>query len=1616
MSDGDQHHTDIPTDPIDEISTKVRERFGPDHAATAEELIRSYYDHVARQDLEHRSPTELYGAAICHLQLARHREPGRPLLRIYSPTIEDDGWRSPHTIVDLITDDTPFVVASVLMAVERAGLEVHLLIHPVLVVRRDGDELVGAAGHGPGTDHTESFVHLEVDRVLDPDRLVELEQSIWNALEAVRAAVGDWEPMAERAAQVAAELETTHATASGQAADAAELMRWMADEEFVFLGARDYRLDPAEGIIRSLPGTGLGILRHQPPSERHLDDLAPEGRAKVLSPDVLLITKTNALSPVHRPAPMDYVGVRRIDPDTGVITERRFIGLFTARAYTETVTRLPVVRRKVTAIIERAGFAPGSHDANRLLTVLEGHPRDELFEASVDELYPTILAIVHLYERRQVRIFVRRDPFGRSVSCLVFVPRDRFRTEVREAIQSLLETSYTGSTTHFEVTFSSASLARLRLIVATPGDQPAVDLEAMEKRLEHVTRTWVDHLEHELIDQLGEGPGMELALRWRNAFPAGYREDRSPELAVADIQRLERLATEPDGTVSVRTYHPPEADEGVLHIKLYRYGRPVRLSTVLPLLQNHGVAVLDEHPYHLTRVDGKAAWIHDFGLLLPRPASENIRDHGAAIRQRLEESFLAAWDGDTDSDPFAELVLLAGLDWREVAVLRAFAQYLRQTGTSYTPAYIQEVTTNHAGLTRLLIDRFHLRHHPDRADPDAEHETHEWILDALDAVARLDEDRILRGLDALVGATVRTNLYQRDADDSGPMHLAFKFDPSKVLDLPDPRPLHEIFVSSPRVEGVHLRAGHVARGGIRWSDRREDYRTEVLALMKAQVVKNSVIVPAGAKGGFVCRKLPPADDPSAVRDEVEACYRIFIGALLDITDNLVDHKVVAPDRVVCHDGDDPYLVVAADRGTATFSDLANSIAVDRGFWLRDAFASGGSTGYDHKAMGITARGAWVSVRRHLADLGLDPDLDPFSVVGIGDMSGDVFGNGMLLSRNIRLIAAFDHRHVFIDPDPDPEATFEERRRLFELPSSTWADYDRSVLSEGGIIVPRSAKAINVEPRVATALGCQPGQMTPSQLIAAILSAPVDLLWNGGIGTYVKASSERHDEVGDRGNDALRIDADELRCRAIGEGGNLGLTQRARVEAALGGVLVNTDAVDNSGGVNCSDREVNLKILLDEQVDAGALTERQRDQLLAEMTEDVAGLVLADNDAQTLALASARQQAPGMTHVHARHLAWLEQYGGLDRDIEDLPTDEALAERASDGLGLTQPELAVMLAYTKNVVVDQLMESRLPDDPAMVELLDPYVPAVIVERFPGALAEHPLRRELIATQLANLLVNRAGISMTLRLIEETAASVPEVARAHLAAWRIHGLDDQWARIETLERDIDPSVLVSMLLSTKRLGERATRWLIRNRRAPLEVDETVAELRGPVTEIVGSLTEVASAATTEDLYERRDAWVDAGVPHDLATETALDDLASTAFDIVAAARAEGATPTLAAEVYFLIDDHLGLGWLRRQIDQLPRDDMWTTLARTALRDDLYHEHAAVVRRILTTGGVATAEARVGAWVAANQTAIDRAFEALLSIRAVGRPGLEHLSVGLREIRNLMRRASPAQPPTE
>jgi glutamate dehydrogenase len=1174
----------------------------------------------------------------------------------------------------------------------------------------------------------------------------------------VRKAVDDWQAMRERLAEAVEELRgDPPPVSSDELAEAVQFLEWLRDDHFTFLGFRCYDLEEQDGdeVLVARPETGLGILRDAPRSVKRFSEQPPQVQRLAHVPEALMLTKANSKATVHRPSYMDYVGIKRFGPDGSPAGEWRFLGLYTSSVYTGTPWDIPVVRRKVEDVLDRAGLPADDHAAKDLRAVLESYPRDELFEITTDELHDIAMGIVGLQERKQVRLFQRCDRFGRYHSCLVFVPRDRYTTETRLRMQDVLAEVFDATSVDNSVRLSESVLARVHFIVHVPGATQVPDLEDLEQRLAETTRTWADDLGQALHDELGEERGTSLLRRYAGAFPPGYRDDHRAPVGVVDICRLEALGSD---DLSVSLYRPVEEAADGLRLKLYRSGSAVMLSDVLPRLEHMGVAVTDERPYEISPAGGSPRWIYDFGLRHPRFAEVPVE----RIQPVFVEAFLKVWNHEVEDDGLNRLVLDPGLPWHDVALLRAYSKYLRQAATQFSEAYMQRALVMHPHIAALLRDLFAARFDPDRRDEDRSAAVVEEIEAALEGVDSLDEDRILRSFLHLLQATLRTNAYLRGADDgAGRTHLSLKLDPSKIPGLPRPLPAYEIFVYSPRTEGVHLRGGRVARGGLRWSDRREDFRTEVLGLVKAQNIKNAVIVPVGAKGGFVL-KAPPANRQE-LRDEVEECYRTFIRGLLDVTDNIVGEDVVPPDGVVRYDGDDPYLVVAADKGTATFSDTANALALERGFWLGDAFASGGSAGYDHKAMGITARGAWESVRHHFREMGVDVDSEAFTCVGIGDMSGDVFGNAMLLSEHIRLVAAFDHRHVFIDPDPDAARSFAERARLFDLPRSSWDDYDREALSPGGGVWSRSAKSIALPDEARAALDVEAETLTPDELIQAILRAPVDLLFNGGIGTFVKAREERHAEVGDKTTDRVRIDAVELRAKVVGEGGNLGFTQRGRVQYALAGGRINTDAIDNAAGVHTSDHEVNIKVLLDALVADGELTGKQRDALLVEMTDEVAAAVLRSNDQQNRALSRSCVHALSMADVLRRYLHHLEEEGHLDREIEHLPDDETLVERRNDGRGLTRPEFAILLATTKTALYGELLESDVCEDPWLARALQAYFPRILQERYADEIRAHRLSREIIATQVANKVVNQSGTTFLFRI----AGGDRRLARRHRA---------------------------------------------------------------------------------------------------------------------------------------------------------------------------------------------------------------------------------------------------------
>ncbi|MDT0309996.1 NAD-glutamate dehydrogenase [Streptomyces sp. DSM 44917] len=1610
---------------------------GLDEAALNAYLHR-YYRYIAPEDLADRDPVDLCGAALAHYRLAADRPQGTAAVRVYTPTVEELGWTCTHTVVEVATDDMPFLVDSVTNELSRQGRGIHLVIHPLITVRRDVTgrmlELLDTGGNDPGElPHdavTESWIHVEIDRETDEEDLREIEEGLRRVLSDVREAVEDWQKMREAALRIAeglADEPLPDVLPEGEAAEAGELLRWLADDHFTFLGYREYELareeDGSGDELRAVPGTGLGILRSDPPHDpgaahppasAAFGRLAPSARAKAREPRLLVLTKANSRATVHRRSYLDYIGVKKFDALGRVTGERRFIGLFSAAAYTESVRRIPVIRRNVAAVLATAGFAPGSHSGRDLLQILETYPRDELFQTPVATLRDTATAVLHLQERRRLRLFLRQDEYGRYYSALVYLPRDRYTTSVRLRLTDILCEELGGTGADFSAWNTESVLSRLHFVIRVkPGAElpelTEADADRIESRLAEASRSWADGLADALLAECGEEQAAELTHRYQGAFPEGYKADFPPRAAVADIRCADVLRADGERDFALSLYEPVGAAPGERRFKIYRTGEPVSLSAVLPVLQALGVEVVDERPYELRPAGGPTAWIYDFGLRVPEPLAGGLRGDA---RERFQEAFAAVWTGAAENDGFNALVLSAGLTWREAMVLRAYAKYLWQAGARFNQETMEATLRKNAHTTRLLVSLFEARLSPQRQS--AGRELTDGLLEELDGalehVANLDEDRVLRAFLTVVKATLRTNYFQHTGEGAPHAYLSLKLEPQAIPELPEPRPAFEIWVYSPRVEGVHLRFGKVARGGLRWSDRREDFRTEILGLVKAQEVKNTVIVPVGAKGGFVAKRLPdPAADRDAWLAEGIACYRTFISGLLDITDNLVAGRVLPPADVVRHDGDDTYLVVAADKGTATFSDIANDVAGAYGFWLGDAFASGGSAGYDHKGMGITARGAWESVKRHFRELGHDTQTQDFTVAGIGDMSGDVFGNGMLLSEHIRLVAAFDHRHIFLDPDPDPAVSFAERARLFALPRSSWADYDASLISKGGGVHPRSAKSIPLTPQVRAALGIEHGvaALPPAELMRAILRAPVDLLWNGGIGTYVKATDETHADAGDKANDGIRVNGRDLRAKVVGEGGNLGLTQRGRIEYALAGGRCNTDAIDNSAGVDTSDHEVNIKILLNSVVAAGDLTLKQRNALLAGMTDEVGRLVLRNNYAQNVALANSAATGPGLILAHQRLVRRLGEQGRLDRELEFLPPDEEFRERRAAGRGLTQPELAVLLAYAKLTATAELLNTGLPDDPWVGRLLYAYFPSDLRERFPDRIDGHALRREIITTVLVNDTVNVGGSSFLHRLQEESGASTEEIVRAHTASRAIFNVAAIWDTAESLDNQVAAPVLTRIRLHARRLAERGARWLLNNRPQPLRLAETIDLFADRVAQVWQELPKLLRGRDLEWYTGLLDELTGDGVPAEAAAQVAGLSAAFPALDIVAVADRTGRPLLDVAEVYYHLGDQLGVSRLQDRIGELPRADRWQSMARTAIREDLYAAQQLITADVLAQGGEdAGPEERFAAWEELNAAILGRARVTLAEIQSSESFDLANLSVAMRTMRTLLR----------
>ncbi|MEU4665995.1 NAD-glutamate dehydrogenase, partial [Micromonospora chalcea] len=1591
-------------------------------------LVDRFWRFAPDEELIGFTAEEMLEAARAHRDLAQQRVPGELKLRIHEPDAEQH-----HTVVEIVTDDMPFLVDSVTALLNSRHLDVHLLVHPLVVVRREplGRLTEVSADVEPDDaiagDLVESWMRIEIDPVRDPAEREALRRELQRVLTDVREAVEDWPKMRQRALALADELAAARTSDNRppvpekDITDSVELLRWLAHDHFTFLGYREYRLVDADGArgsgqaLEAVLGTGLGILRSDSPEARSLNSMTPEAHEKVLEKRLLIITKANSRATVHRSAYLDYIGFKIFNEAGEVVGERRFLGLFSTAAYRTSVQELPVVRRKVAEVLDRSGLSLRSHSGKDLLQILETYPRDELFQIKTDDLYHAVIGVLRMAGRRQLRVFLRRDAYGRFISCLIYLPRDRFTTQNRLRMQDILLRELNGVGVDYTTRVTESMLARVHFIVRTDPNNPPGDIDAdlLAEELADATRLWDDDYRLVLERKLGDEQAKHLFARYADAFPEGYKDGHTPYEAMKDLAKLELL--EEPGQLEMHLFRkqaPPrpyaaraaDADEAMdVRFKVYRYGEPMMLSAVLPVLHSLGVKVVDEHPYEVERVDGRI-WLYDFGLELP----ERHQDL-AEVRPHVENAFAAAWRGEAEVDGFNELVLRAGLTWRQVVVLRAYAKYLRQAGTVFSQEYMEQTFIAYPQIAELLVKLFETRFAPGATTLDERRQRSGELVDAigeaLDEVASLDQDRILRAYLTLIQATLRTSFYQKPVGGRPKPYVAFKLDPQAIPDLPAPRPKFEIFVYSPRFEGVHLRYGPVARGGLRWSDRREDFRTEVLGLVKAQMVKNAVIVPVGAKGGFVLKQKP------GDRDEAVICYKEFISALLDVTDNIVSGEIVPPEDVVRHDGDDPYMVVAADKGTATFSDIANEISEAHSFWLGDAFASGGSAGYDHKKMGITARGAWESVKRHFRELGHDTQTQDFTVVGVGDMSGDVFGNGMLLSKHIRLVAAFDHRHIFLDPDPDSARSWEERKRLFDMPRSSWEDYDRELISEGGGVHSRTAKSVPISPQVRAVLGLDEDvtQLSPQELMKAILTAPVDLFWNGGIGTYVKASSQTNAEVGDKSNDAIRVDGKSLRCRVVGEGGNLGFTQQGRIEYASTGGRIYTDFIDNAAGVDCSDHEVNIKILLNTAVADGELDRPERDELLARMTDEVAELVLRDNYDQARALNNAQAQAASLLPVHRRMINDLERSGALDRALEALPSDEELAVRTESGL--TAPEFAVLLAYVKIVLEREIVGEGLADEEWTTDILVNYFPTPLRQRFADRMGRHRLRRDIVTTVLVNEAINRGGISFVFRVVEETAASAADVLRAYVVVREVFGLRDLWDAVEALDNKVSPELQTAVYLDTRRLLDRAVRWLVTNRRSPIDVPAEIDRLRDGVAQLLPDLEHRFWGTEREAIAAHIESLVERGLPRDLAEQATRLMYSFGLLDIVETAQATRRDVGEVASVYFVLSDRFRVDALLSKISLLPREDRWQTLARMALRYDLYAALAALTAEVLgsTPDDVPPVE-RVQEWEQANATSIHRAHRAMGEFDE-SRADLSALSVLLRQIRTLVRTSAAA-----
>ncbi|WP_428034524.1 NAD-glutamate dehydrogenase [Amphritea sp.] len=1545
---------------IDLLSEKLCAQVNSSLQASMQLFTQKFFSVAAPEELQSRTLEYLCSSALSYWQLMQDYQGPAPDVRVFNPDHEQHGWHSKHTVIQIHNVDVPFLVDSVRMELNRRELAILGINNCVLACERTQNhklQSLKSARERDENSRVESLIYLEIERHSDQSTLDGIRDSLLKVLSDVKAVVDDFLPIKEKGQDLKEELRLRDAN-SPEIKESRKLLDWLMDENFIFQGYEEVAVRQEKGKVfaDTVPGSQLGTQRNTPETK----ELSQLEQQFVLAEKLVMFSKDVMRSTVHRPVYRDLIIIKRFDEQGRVCGECRFYGLYTSSVFITNPLRIPVVRLKLISILSDCGFEPGGHSHKALVQILTDMPREELILAKTSDLKQTSFGIFNMQERRRACLFVRQDTSKRFYSCLYYIPRDLYTTKLRNSVLSLLYKGLHGRDYEANSQISESVLSRTHFVIyADPDHQVEVDLAAIEARILEISRSWDDDLNVNLIETYGEEKGSRFVNRFSGGFSSAYKENFSTGNGVYDLQHISYLQSA--DAIAMSFYRSFEESDGILKFKLFSVDHPLVLSEVIPLLENLGLKVLSEHPYVVTDRDGKQYWISDFRVSYGQQAVVDLDK----VKVILQEAFAKVWDGQADSDEFNRLVISGGLNWREVAMLRAFGRYIKQLRFGFSQPFMADVLTRNVEIARQLVELFRCRFQPGKQDAAQEAAIEQSILTALDGVNSLDDDKILRRFMVVIKATLRTNFYQQK-DGVDKAYFSFKIDSQSIPDIPQPKPKFEVFIYSPRIEGVHLRVGKVARGGLRWSDRMEDYRTEVLGLVKAQQVKNSVIVPMGAKGCFICKRMPETADREVIQAEGIECYKTYIRGLLDITDNLVAGEVVHPESVVRHDEDDPYLVVAADKGTATFSDIANSISEEYGFWLGDAFASGGSQGYDHKGMGITARGAWESVKLHFREKGINTQEEPFTVVGIGDMAGDVFGNGMLLSETISLVAAFNHMHIFIDPDPDVASAFAERKRMFALPRSSWADYNSKLISQGGGIFNRSAKWIDISPQMKARFDIAADRLAPTDLINALLKAPVDMLWNGGIGTYVKATQETHADVGDKANDGLRVNGCELRCKVLGEGGNLGFTQLGRIEFALKGGSSNTDFIDNAGGVDCSDHEVNIKILLNELVSQGDMTMKQRNQLLREMTDDVAELVLKNNYRQAQALNIAEAFSQEALDDYIRLIKSLEREGKLNPELEFLPTEKQLIQRREKGLGLTRPELSVLICYARIELKQALINSWITEDKGFAKEMETAFPARLLKKFPKALHNHRLHREITATQIANDLVNRMGITFVNNLSSAIGVGYDQIAAAYMVAREIFGIEAQWKQIEQLDNKVPADLQVSMMRDLIQLLARGTQWLLRHHRDGLDMQNCLEVYKPSIDQVVVSDEQIHRVIPADRLAEKYERYATAGVPGQLSAFCAASENIYWLLDVIDVARETNEDVEQVAMTYFGVGTSLNLIWLDKQIRQFVAVNHWQALAKNSYRIELDNQHRALTLKVLQSGEPGSSvEQRLECW---------------------------------------------------